>query len=178
MALETKKSIYITDRDATPTLPVDAYIAGGEVRSGQGYVTTSVSASTGSTYILCSVPANSRVKSLDFEAAAQGATCQVNIGVYWPTNLPPVAIPSMSAVANAPISAAFFASGLSVSAADARQSVLNQSGNNPVNLQGKQLWDALGLVQDPNCYLDITVEIVTNPAVSGGLMGLAVDYVF
>jgi hypothetical protein len=175
---EIVKSPYIANRDATPVVATDAFLSGGEVRSAQGVVTVSATAATGSTYPLVSVPSNARVKSLRMDNGALGGTATLQVGVYWPTQLPPAIPASLSATASAAISAAFFASAYAASAALTAQDILNQSGNNTPILQGEALWQAVGLASDPHCYLDIVAEIITHPAASSGYLSLNCDYVF
>lgn len=175
---EIVKSPYISNRDATPVVPTDAFLAGGEVRSAQGVVTVSATAATGSIYPLVSVPSNARVKGLRLDNGALGGTATLEVGVYWPTQIPPGCAPGLSAVASAAISAALFASAAAASAALTAQDILNQSGNNTPILQGQALWQAAGLTADPMCYLDICAQIITHPAAASGYLALNCDYVF
>lgn len=175
---EIIKSTYISNRDASPVVATDAYLAKGEVRSIFGVVTVSATAATGSTYPLVSVPSNARVKSLRLDNGALGGTATLEVGVYWPTQLPPGIASGLSATASAAISAAFFASAAAASAALTAQDILNQSGNNTPLLMAEALWQAVGLTADPMCDLDIVAQIITHPAASSGYVSLNCDYVF
>lgn len=177
MAVETKKSTYISNRDATPTVPTGASIEGGRTKTATGYVTVSASASVASLYPMVSVPSNSRIASVKLQCVALGAGCAANVGVYVPTQTNPALIALNSAyTGGAAINASFFASAQAVAAATAITDVTNQSGSNTIDKQEQELWQALGLASDPGCMLDIGVAL-SAAAVAGGLMGIKVDYV-
>jgi hypothetical protein len=165
MAVETKKSTYIGNRDASPTVATIAAIAGGLTRESYGQVVVSAAASVGSTYPMVSVPSNSRVSSVKIQSGAQGVGCTTDVGAYYSTEK-----------GGAVISQAFFASAVDVSAAVAETEVKNESGTNTIALQEVELWKALGLASDPNCNIDI-VATLTGAAVAGAALGLKVAYV-
>lgn len=174
---ETIKSTYIANRDATPTVPTSAAIAGGLVREAEGFVTTSAAAASGSYYPMVSVPSNARVSSVVAQSAAQGTSCAADIGVYVPTQTNAALLALNSGyTGGAAISAAFFASALAIATATASTEVINESGTNTIAKQEKELWDALGLASDPGCDLDIGYKL-TADTVAGGQLGLKVKYV-
>lgn len=175
MAVVTRKSTFIGNRDATPTVPTGASIAGGNVREASGYVTTVTGDSALSVYPMVSIPSNSRVAKVSIACAAQSTSAAVNVGVYAPTQSPPslVALGYANSVA---ISAAFFASALAVSSALGPTDITNQSGSNTLDKQEMEIWQALGLASDPGCNLDISIAVSVAIA-AGGLMGIRVAYV-
>jgi hypothetical protein len=178
MAVETIKSLTISNRDATPSVPTVAAIAGGNMKNAQGNVVVSASASIGSLYPMVSVPSNCRIESVVLQCAALGSGCTANIGVYAPTSPSPSLLAlNSSYTANAAISATFFASGVDVSGALTPVNEISQSGTNTIAKQGQELWQALGLASDPMCMLDVSVALAA-AAVAGGALGLKVGFVY
>lgn len=174
MAVVTRKSTAIGNRDASPTVPTMAAYDGGLLREKEGFVTTASGDSTGSVFPMVSVPSNSRVSSIVLQSEAQGGACTVNCGVYAPTQGNP-ALSGLGYAGGAAINASFFASALSVVAAVASTEVINQSGSNTLNLQEQELWQALGLTSDPGCMLDISLALGAATAAAARI-GIKVKY--
>ena len=172
MAVNTRKSTFIGNRDATPTVATGASIAGGHPREATGYVTATNGDSANSYYPMVSIPSNSRVNSVRLQCAALGAGAKVNCGVYYPTN-PPA---SLGVTASSAISATLFASALDVSSAVALTDITNQAGNNTIDKQEQEIWQAAGLSADPGCTLDIGCAV--NVAIAqSGFLGIKVSSV-
>jgi hypothetical protein len=172
MAVVTKKSTYITNRDATPTVPTGASVAGGVIREATGYVAAVNGDSATSVYTMASMPSNVRVNAVRLTCEALGAGAKVNCGVYWPTSVPA----NIGATAGSAIAATLFASALDVSAALAITDITNQSGNNTIDKQEMELWQAAGLATDPGCMLDISVAV--NVAIAAnGKIGVKIGFV-
>lgn len=170
------KSTTITNRDATPKVLTDNLVTGGMMHGAEGFVTTgSTTDAVGSTYKLLTVPSSSRIHSLLLSNAILGAGGAVNVGVYYPTFIP-VGAGLTAALAGTVISAAFFASALTVATAAADVNILNQSGTNTIALQEQPIWQAIGLAADPMIDLDIVVTVSTVLAAQG-LIGLKAEYV-
>lgn len=177
MPTATSKSLWISNRDATPVVGTSADIAGGNLRVAEGYVTTAASAPSGSYYPMVSVPSNCRIDSVKIQSVAQGTGCSANVGVFVPTATTKSLLNlSSTYVAGAAISSAFFASSQSVAALTAITDVTNQSTTNTIALQEQEIWQAIGLASDPGCMLDIGVTLSAS-AVAGGLIGIKVGYV-
>lgn len=177
MAVETKKSTFIGNRDASPTVPTGASILGGRAKEATGFVTVSASASIASFYPMVSVPSNARISSVKLQSGAQGTSCATNCGVYVPTQSNPALLALNSGyVGGAAINATFFASAQAIATATAITDITNQAGNNTIDKQEQELWQALGLASDPNCNLDIGCAL-SAAAVAGALLGLKVSYV-
>lgn len=174
MGIVNITSTYVKNRDASPKVLTDAGIANGLLRSTQGYVTTNNGDSATSTYRLCSVPSNARVNSVDYQCAAQGTSCTINVGVYYPTYIP-VGAGLAASLAGTAISAAFFASAIASASAVAITNITNQAGTNTIDLQELPLWQALGLSVDPMIELDIVATVQVATAASGKL-GVKVSY--
>jgi hypothetical protein len=177
MALETVKSTFITNRDASPVVGTLAAICGGILRTASGNVVVSANASIASYYPMFSVPSNSRIASLKLRCAALGAGCLADVSAFVPT-VAPASLLALNSnfTAAAVIVSQFFASAVDVSAALGETDVLNESGNNTIAKQEQELWQALGLASDPNCMIDIAVKL-TAAAVAGGALQLTGTFV-
>lgn len=177
MAVVTRKSTAIGNRDAIPTVPTLAAYDGGMVKEKSGYVLTVTGDSATSKYPMVSVPSNTRVSGIVLQCAAQGAGATINCGVYVPSTSNPALLALNSGyTAGAAINATFFASAVDVSGALSSTEIVNQSGSNTLDKQEQELWQALGLASDPGCMLDIALAVGVAIA-SGGLIGIKVKYV-
>lgn len=176
MAVVTRKSTAIANRDASPTVSTMAAYDGGTIKEKEGYITAANGDSVGSYYPMASVPSNSRISSIVLQSEALGAGATVNCGVYAPTQSIP-ALAALGFAAGSAVNAAFFASALSVAAAVASTEIINQSGSNTLNLQEQELWQALGLASDPGCNLDIGLAMSAATAAAGRI-GVKIKYVF
>jgi hypothetical protein len=84
MAVVNVKSGLITNRDAAPRTLNSAALESGRVRSKVGTVEVTNGDSIGSTFRLCSVPSNARVRSIRlFQDAITSAAADV--GLYQTT---------------------------------------------------------------------------------------------
>lgn len=177
MAVETVKSTFITNRDATPVVGTIAAIVGGILRTGSGNVVVGASASALSYYPMFSVPSNSRIASLKLRCAALGAGCTMDVGVYVPTvTTASLLALSSTYVGSFAISSQFFASAVDVSGALGETDILNESTTNTIAKQEQELWQALGLASDPACMLDIGARIGV-AAVAGGALQITGTFV-
>ena len=176
MSVYIIKSNAIANDAATPPVLNDPIVDSGIVHQSEGYVQTgSATDAVGSLYKMCKVPSNARVSEIKFQCDALGGSGAVNVGVYYPEYIPQGAglLPSLASTA---ISAAFFASALSVVSATAETGITNQSGTNTIAKQELPLWSAVGLASDPGIELDICVAVSTVIAAQG-YVGLKVSYV-
>lgn len=170
------KSTIITNRDATPKVLTDPHVSGGYARLGQGYVQTAgATDGTGSVYRMFPVPSNSRIESLKLQADALATGCTLNVGVAYPTFIPPGAGLAQS-LASTIIGTAFFASAVAASNALAATDVTNQSTSNTIAKQELPLWQALGLASDPGIELDMVV-MVQGAVAAQGYVGLKGSFV-
>lgn len=178
MAVFNLKGSAITNRDATPAVINDPRIETGILRSSTGYVTAGTTDtgntvySTGSTYVIASLPSTAVVRNVLLSTAALTSGV-VSIGVGRNTkdssgNAYPTAI---SATATA-----LFASAQSVASALSKSNVTNQSGNYTLDKQEMPLWQAAGMAADPGTTLDIVI-LVTTTLSAGGKIGLEIQYV-
>lgn len=173
MATYDKKSTQITNADAGTRS--DSFLAGGQLQSAIGSCATGSAAdAVGSKYRLCRIPSNARVCGLWLQNDALGTSAAVNVGVYYPTD-----VPSGSGLdssdATTVIDEDYFASAVSVASAAKPTDIINESGTNTIANQELPLWQAVGLDSDPGIDLDIVATVSTVLAASGSL-GLKVDY--
>lgn len=155
---------YAGSQSGLGTNPIlnDSYYANGSDDIDMDLVQAQVADSIGSTYKLLTVPSNSRIHKLEMANEALGTGCTASVGVYYPAFLP-----SNIPLSGTVINATFFAAGVAVATAHDWASVLNSGGSNTLPLQQQNLWQALGLAQDPICDLDIVVTL------SGAAVGTA-----
>ncbi len=177
MALVNLKSTVITNRDATPKVLTDSYIAGGLYEEVQGSVKSGSADNAGSQYRLVQVPSNARVSSIFWQADALGSGAQLDVAVWFPTALPLGGGAFLaSGSASALISSSIFATALAGSgSAVALTEITNQSTNYNIALQETPLWNVLGFVTDPEVDFDIGFSLRFATA-TAGYAGLKVRY--
>lgn len=178
MALVNLKSTLLTNRDATPKVLSDSYLAGGIMSETQGSIKTGASDNAGSQYRLISVPSNAKVSQLYWQADAigSGGPTQLDVAVWYPTTVPQGGGSFIVAgCAAAIISSSIFATALTSNAATALTEITNQSTNYLIPLQETPLWNVLGLASDPEVSFDIgfTLRSATQ---SAGYVSLKCKY--
>ncbi len=168
-------STAISNRDATPKVLTDAFVAGGQVSASEGYVQTHGAAdAAGTTYRMVSIPSSARIEGVKFSNDALATSCTVDVGVWWPTYIP-IGSGLSASIASTVIHTTLFASVLNCSASAADTNILNQSLANGIATQELPLWSAAGLASDPNMDLDIVVYVAVAVA-QQGYIGLKVSY--
>jgi hypothetical protein len=163
MAVETLKSVGITNRDASPPVLNTAGRVGAAGRVFEvfdGIAIMPASASVGSTIRCVSVPSSAVVSSVKVHSGAQAAGA-FDIGVYRNTR-----------DGGAVVDADFFASAHSVAAAVLGVEVSEESTVYTIAKQKQPLWQAVGLTSDPGGELDIVATCATT-AVTTGLAAYA-----
>ncbi|MEO8837541.1 MAG: hypothetical protein ABI351_02385 [Herbaspirillum sp.] len=168
-------STVIANRDATPKVLTDAYVAGGNVCNAEGYVQTGAADGAGSIYRMFSIPSNARVETIKLAADALATGCTLDVGVYYPTYIP-VGAGLSASLASTVINTQFFASAVAASNATATTDITNQSTNNTIVKQELPLWSAIGLTSDPGIDLDVCVTVHAAVAAQG-YIGLKGSYV-
>lgn len=150
MAVVTTKSKQITDRDASPRVPVNAGLSGGLLHVSSGTVEAANGDSIASKFILAQVPSNAYIKQVLLTCDGGGTTGAGDIGIYKST-----------VDGGAVVDADFFASAQAVTAALTRTDVTHEStvyGKEDIE---KPLWEALGLSADPNLIYDVVMTLTT-----------------
>lgn len=170
------KSTLLTNRDATPKVLTDAFLAGGILEEVQGSVKTGASDTANSYYRLIQVPSNSKMSQLYWQSEGLGSGCVVDVGVWFPTYLPVGGGAFLSSGSSgALISSSIFAAGLTAPAANALTEITNQSGNYLIPLQETVLWNVLGFTVDPE--IDFDIGFVTRVATAAaGYVSLKCRY--
>jgi hypothetical protein len=165
MVTETLYSTPITNRDATPRVPNSSFNDGAPVLEKIGSVTITTGKTTGSIYVLASIPANARVTGILLTNPALSASTAFDVGAYKTT-----------ADGAAVIDADFFGTAVACTSANSNLDVTNESGTYTVDKQEQPLWQALGLTAAPaSGMIDICLtNTATNAA--GGLIGAKIRY--
>lgn len=170
------KSTLLTNRDATPKVLTDAFLAGGLLEEVQGSVKTGASDTANSYYRLVQVPSNAKLSTLQWQSEALGSGCIVDVGVWFPSFIPTGGGAFLSSGSSgAIIGTSFFATGLTAPAANALTEITNQSTNYLIPLQETPLWNVLGMLVDPE--IDFDIGFVTRVATAAaGYIGLKARY--
>ena len=169
----TLKSLQITNDDATPIVLNNSGVSGPFRRNWyNGYVTTGAANDAGTKYIMLRVKSDVKVKDVDIESAAQGASMAVDVGVWYADDVRYLS-PGNALLAGTVISQAFFASAVVLTSAVAITNVTNESGTYTIDKRGQPLWQAAGLAANPGGYFDI-VATTTASGTGGALLGLNV----
>lgn len=175
MSVDHVKSTFITNLDATPVVPNTAGEgASAYLKHAEGSAVAVAASSVDATYQLLRLASTCKLKSLQFESAAQGAG-KFDIGAYYATD-GVIGKPAALLAANA-ISQAFFAAAVDCASAVARTDVLNSAGNYTIDKRTQPLWQALGLSSDPGGNIDIVATVKTTAVTTGtGRFGLSASY--
>lgn len=173
MAVETLKSASLTVRDATPP-GRNSQGEGGKASARQvnDFVTIPASASIGSTFRICRLPADVKVKEIILESDAQAAGA-MDVGLYYSASVNDS--PQAANKAGAVIDADFFASAVSLAAAS-KADITNESGTYTLALRNTELWSAVGLSSDPGGFFDVVGTVTTAVTTGTGKTGLSITY--
>lgn len=165
MVTETLYSTPITNRDASPRVPNSSLNDGAPLLEKVGSVTITTGKTTGSIYVLASVPAVARVSQILLNNPALSASTAFDIGAYKTT-----------ADGAAVIDADFFATAVACTNANVDLDVTGESTTYTVDKREQPLWQALGMTAAPaSGMIDICLtNTATNAA--GGLIGARVRY--
>lgn len=174
MAVVTRYSTVITNRDASPKVLEDAWLSGGGVQESTGYVLCGVADNLTSKYIMCTVPSNARVTNLNFQCQSLGTSCTLDIGVAYPTFIP-VGSGLSAANANVIINTTVFAAALAVNSVTETTDLISNA-KIPINAQEQPLWFMAGLSSDPGIDLDIVIYVHAS-VTTAGYVGLKAKYV-
>lgn len=159
MAVETGKSLHISNRDTNSQGSTAAAKSFGLMREGVGLVTVAAAGSVGSKYILMEIGSGDRLSDLILKFEAIGAGAAANIGLYETTFQ-----------GGAVVDADLFAGASSIAAAGTTTispGVLDTE---------KMIYELLGLAKDPCKQYDLVLTL-TGAAVAGGKVGARARYV-
>ncbi len=151
MAINNRKSSNLTDLDATLTIYPNRFDNGAYVRNAFGLV-EAVADDIASVYRLIRVPSRAVIKRVELASDDLGTSVTVNVGLYAKDD-------------GAVVDADFFASAVDVAtAAVARTDITYESAVIDLADQGKQLWEQLGLTEDPAVEYDISAVVAGGAA--------------
>jgi len=148
MAIVTRKSTSITNRDANPRVMTNAAGAAGSIRGFVGQLLTVATDDIDSAYIMGRVPSNAIMHSLRiFSPDIGSAAAAVDVGLYQTTEN-----------GGAVVDADFFASGVVLNAgAISAVEVVHEAAVFTLANSEKPLWSALGLTSDPERDYDVVL---------------------
>lgn len=170
MAIEHVKSLPIINLDATPSVvSTTGEGAAAYCKEITGSLVVPAAASVDSTFRFVRIPTNSKVKRVRLVTADQGGGA-INIGVYWPTT-GRTAMPDLAANA---IDADLFAAAATL--APSNLDVTNESGNYGIEKWNTELWQVVGLAQDPGGFFDIVGTVSTAITTGAAPAGLSVEF--
>jgi hypothetical protein len=165
MAVVTTKSSQITNRDATPRVACNSYLAGALVKHTRGVASIANGDSVGSKYPVCSIPSNALVISVRKSHPDIGTTTAADVGLYKTT-----------ADGGAVVDADAFTAATVLNAGAVTKTELAQ-GNLATPANGeKRVWELLGLTSDPKISYDVALTL-TGAADAAGAVLIEVDYV-
>lgn len=166
MAVETRKSGAITNRDSSPKVQNNANIAKGVLKEFVGTLETVNGDSIGSVYILGSLPSNARVSQLLLYSDDIGTTTIADFGIYRTTE-----------DGGAVVDADHFASAVSLKDGALNGSdITHEAGVFDVADVEQPLWQALGLSSDPGVMYDVAATL-TAAADAAGTISVKCRYV-
>jgi hypothetical protein len=176
MALEHTKSASIVNADASPIVANTAGEGGpAPLKNVTGIAVGTANANIDSTFQMCRVPSNAKVKQITLQSQPQtvGVT---DIGLYFATD-GQGGKPTTLLVANA-IDRDFFATAINLQTTVQPTDVTNNpitTANTP-DKRNMPLWQAVGLTSDPGGNFDIVLSLTTAITTGLGNMVMSVSY--
>jgi len=164
MAVVNTKSSAITNADATPRVPNNAFVAGTRLHEAVGTAEGASGDSIGSTYRLIRIKSGARVSALKLYCDAISTSGAADIGVY-----------RTAADGGAAVSASLFGSAVVLTSALANSDVTYEATATNISKIEQRLWELLGLSADPFLEYDI-VATLTAAAGGAGTICLKVQY--
>jgi len=161
MAVVTLKAKYPTNRDATPKVLSGAHLSKGPLLEGVGTLETVSGNSTGSIYIMGSVPSNLRLSELILKSDDIGTTTTADLGLYRTIE-----------DGGAAVDVDLFGSAISLKDGAVDQvNQLYESTTVGTEDVEKMIWEHLGLSADPNLVYDLAFTL-TGDADAAGTISL------
>lgn len=165
MGTATAKSSQITNRDASPRVLSNSYLAGAAVKHCRGVCAITNGDTSPSTYRFCTIPSNALVISVRKTHPDIGTTTTMDIGLYKTT-----------ADGGAVVDADAFTAATVLNAGAVTKGEL-VAGNLASAANGeKRVWELLGLSADPKISYDVTGTLVGAADAAGSVL-IEVDYV-
>lgn len=149
MAVENRKSNLVTNADASPVTFNKSWLDGGVLREKVSVLEAVSGDSADSVYRMFRVRSNWRVSELLLSADDIGTTTAADVGVY-----------RTAADGGAVVDADLFGSAVSLSGgAISDVNVAHESGVYDISESEKQLWELLGLSEDPGLEYDLALTL-------------------
>ena len=162
MAIVTTKSSTITNRDATPVVLANDYLAKSVTFHATGVVAAANGDSIGSSYKFASIPSNAYIMSVILaNDAITGASATIDL--YDTTANGGAIVPSTGS--------GVISTAISVATATTDRFTMTVSNAN----SEKRVWELLGLSADPVKYYDVVMTL-TAAATAAGSISLSVLY--
>jgi hypothetical protein len=159
MSVVTTKSAQITNRDATPAVPMSGALTRANLKRAMGLVTAVSGDSIASKYLFFQLPSNAIVSSVKVSCPDIGTTGTMDLGLYKTT-----------AQGGAVVDADFFKAAIDVhSGALAKSEVVNGNVITVANME-KRLWEHLGLSSDPAIMYDVVGTLAAAQDAGGAIL--------
>lgn len=155
MAVVNTKSLAISNRDAQPKILNPGYLDGQGLRTKRGTVEKAAGDSDASVYRFFPIRSSDVLNSLELYNDALAGATSYTVGLYLPAKAGGTAV-----------SAALFATGLSLAAANTAGLALTFSAVDIAKV-GFRIWELLGLTADPFLEYDVCLTLTT----AGGAAG-------
>ena len=150
MAVVTTKATAISNRDSSPKVITNANIVKGSLHEAVGTLEAASGDSSGSTYILASIPSNARISQVLLSCDGGATAGAGDIGLYRST-----------LDGGAAVDADLFASAQALTTALTNSDVTHESGVFGIEDVEKMAWEALGLSADPCVHYDVVLTLTT-----------------
>lgn len=177
MALNHVKSASITNSDANPVIANTMGEGAGAVLKCITGIATGVAADNiDSTYQMCRVPSNCKIKRITLQTQSQ-AVGVTDIGLYYATD--GLGGRPLSLLVAAAIDRVFFATAISLVTVQVQPTDVTC---NPITStytpakRNQPLWQAAGLASDPGGNFDIVLSLTTAITTGTGVMVMEVYY--
>ncbi len=173
-------STLITNRDATPKVLTDSFIAEGILTQCYGWVFTGASDVAGTYYRLVTVPSNARLAALTLTNTTLGNSSVIDTTVWYPTVVPTGGGAFLAgSLATTVISSSLLRSAMLGDTTNTTplELMVNSTTHMGINYQEMPLWQMIGLTADPQCTLDIGISVRVAVA-TAGYVGLRATYQF
>ncbi len=176
--MATLKSTLITNRDATPKVLTDGFIAEGQLSQCYGFIFSGASDAAGTEYKLVSVPSNARLSSLNLINTTLGNSSVIDVGAWYPTTVPQGGGAFLAAsLAGTMIGSSNFRTAMLGDTANTTplEMLVTTNTRQGPNYQEMPLWQMLNLSADPECMIDLGISVRVAVA-TAGYVGLKATY--
>lgn len=172
MAVVTKKSDVITNRDASPRTISNANLSKGSVLEAIGHIALAATDSSASTLNFCTVPSNARISDVIIYNDDSGTLGTLDVGVFLAPDYDTGTYSGGDVIDQDHFASAYALT----TASTVGTNIAHESGQFPIEELEQPLWQALGFSEDPNVYFDIVGVLQESPE-SAADVSLKVRYV-